>query len=95
MILCKLPDVSAQCVIETEKYPDAGTFSNYDDVEYSQGYSQIKEAFIALTKDDILQPCISAHGFRSPDTRLILLVLFYTFSMSDISRISQLPNQSK
>ena len=38
---------------------------NYDDDEYSQGYAQIKEAFRALTKGDILQPYISGNDFRS------------------------------
>ena len=38
---------------------------NYNDDDYSQGYNQIKEAFKALTKDDILQPYISDDDFRS------------------------------
>ena len=62
---CRLPVVSAQCIIGTEKYPDAGILLNYDDDEYSQGYHQIKEAFKALTKDDILQPYISEADFRT------------------------------
>ena len=53
---CRLPVVSAQYVIGTEKYSDAGILLNYDDDDYSQGYHQIKEAFEALTKHDILQP---------------------------------------
>ena len=53
---CRLPVVSAQCVIGTEKYPDAGKSLNYDDDVYAQGYSQTREAFRALTKDHILQP---------------------------------------
>ena len=53
--ICRLPVVSAQCVIGTEKNPDAGILINYDDDDYSQGYHQIKEAFRALTKDDILE----------------------------------------
>ena len=28
---CRLPVVSAQCIIRTEKYPDAGILLNYDD----------------------------------------------------------------
>ena len=64
---CKFPVVSAQCVIGTEKYPDAGILLDYDDDDYSQGYHQIKEAFKALTKDDILQPYISEEDFRSPN----------------------------
>ena len=62
---CRLPVVSAQCVIGTEKYPDAGILLNYDDDDYSQGYHQIEEAFKALTKDDILQPYISQEDFRT------------------------------
>ena len=62
---CRLPVVSAQCIIGTEKYPDSGILLNYDDDDYSQGYHQIKEAFRALTKDDILQSYISEADFRS------------------------------
>ena len=65
----RLPVVSAQCVIGTEKYPDAGILLNYDDDDYSQLYRQIKEAFKALTKDDILQPYISEEDFRSSNIR--------------------------
>ena len=61
---CRLPVVSAQCIIGTEKYPDAGILLNYDDDDYSQGYHQIKEALRASTKDDILQPYISEADFR-------------------------------
>ena len=64
-IFCRLPVVSAVCFIGTEKYPDASILLNYDDDDYSQGYHQIKEAFKALTKDDILQPHISEEDFRT------------------------------
>ena len=56
---------SAQCIIGTEKYPDSGILLNYNDDDYSQGYGLIKEAFKALTKDDLLQPYISDADFRS------------------------------
>ena len=56
---------SAHCIIGTQKYPDIGILLNYNDDNYSQGYGQIKEAFKALTKDNILQPYISEHDFRS------------------------------
>ena len=56
---------SAHVVIGTERYPDNSLLLNYDDDDYSQGYGQIKEAFKALTRDDILQPYISEHDFRS------------------------------
>ena len=61
----RLPVTSAQCPIGSEKYPDSVILSNYDDDDYSLGYGQIKEAFRALTKDDILKPYISEHDFRS------------------------------
>ena len=56
---------SNQCIIGTEKYPDSGILLNYNDDNSSQGYGQIKEAFKALTKDNLLQPYISEHDFRS------------------------------
>ena len=56
---------SAQCIIGTEKFPDSGNLLNYNDDDYNQGYGQIKEAFKALTKDNILQPYISENDFRS------------------------------
>ena len=59
------PVTSAQCIIGTEKYPDSAILLNYNDDDYSQGYRQIKEAFKALTKDNILQPYISEQDFRS------------------------------
>ena len=62
---CRLPVVSAQCIIGTEKYPDAGILLNYDDDDYSHGYHQIKEDFRALTNNDILQPYISQADFRT------------------------------
>ena len=62
---CKLPVVSAQCIIGTEKYPDAGILLIYDDDDYSQVYHQIKEAFKALTKHNVLQPYISDDNFRT------------------------------
>ena len=61
----RLPVISAQVVIGTERYPDSGILLNFDDDDYSQGYGQIKEAFKALTKDDILKPYISEDDFRS------------------------------
>ena len=62
---CRLPVVSAQCVIGTEKYPDAGILLNYDDDDYAQGYHEMREPFEALTKEDILQPYISEEDFKS------------------------------
>ena len=59
------PVTSAQCIIGNQKYPDSAILLNYDDDVYCRGYSQIKEAFRALTKDGILQLYISDHDFRS------------------------------
>ena len=61
----RLPVISAQVVTGTERYPDTGILLRYNDDDYSQDYGQIKEAFKALTKDDILQPYISEDDFRS------------------------------
>ena len=61
----RLPVISAQVVIGTEKYPDSAILLNYDDDDFGQGYGLIKEVFKALTKDDILQPYISEDDFRS------------------------------
>ena len=49
----------------TEKYLDSAILISYNDDDYSQGYGLIKEAFKALTKDDILQPYISENNFES------------------------------
>ena len=61
----RLPVISAQVVIGTERCPDAAIILNYDDDNYSQGYGLIKEAFRASTKDDILKPYITEDDFRS------------------------------
>ena len=76
---CRLPVVSAQCIIGTEKYLDAGILLNYDDDDYSQGYHQIKEDFKALTKEEILQPYISDDNFRTSNAGLMMLVIIYMF----------------
>ena len=72
---------SAQCLIGTEKYPDSGTSLNYDDDDYNQRYGQIKEAFRALTKDDILQPYISDHDFKSSNNNNDIGYNFYVFDI--------------
>ena len=60
-----MPVTSAQGIIGTQNYPDSVILLNYDDDDYSQGYGQIKQAFRSLTKNDILEPYISEHDFRS------------------------------
>ena len=59
------PVTSAQCIIGTEKFPDSSILLNYNDDDYSKGYAQIKEAFRAFSKDDIIKPYISDKDFRS------------------------------
>ena len=49
----------------TEENPASGILLNYDNDDYSQGYGQIKEVFRALAKDDMLNPYLSDHDFRS------------------------------
>ena len=61
----RLPVISAQVIIGTERHPDSAILLNYDDDDYSQGNGLIKEVFRGLTKDDILKPYISDHDFRS------------------------------
>ena len=57
--------ISAQCIIGAENYLDSGILLNYDDDDCSQRCAQIKEAFKAVTKDNILQPYKSEDYFRS------------------------------
>ena len=61
----RLPVISAQVVIGTERYPDTAILINFIDDDYSQGYGHIKEAFRALTKDNIKQPYTSEDDCRS------------------------------
>ena len=56
-------------ILELKKNPNSGILINYDDDDYTQGYSQIKEVFRALTKDDIFQPYISDDNFRTSNVR--------------------------
>ena len=77
----RLPVISAQVVIGTERYPDSGILLNYEDDDYSQGYGLIKEAFRALTKDDILQPYISEDDFRSSNEGNNIAYNIYAFDI--------------
>ena len=77
----RLPVISAQVVIGTERYPDAGILLNYDDENYSQAYGLIKETFRALTKDDILQPYISENDFRSSNNNNDIGYNIYAFDI--------------
>ena len=81
---CKLLVVSAQCIIGTEKYPDAGIVLIFDDDDYSQGFSQIKEAFRALSEGDFLQPHINDEDFRTSKVRVddVGYNLYVSFKLS-------------
>ena len=80
-LFCRLPVTGAQCNIGTERYPDSAILLIYDDDDYSQGYGQIKEAFRALTKDDILQPHISEDEFRSSNERNDIGYIIHAFGI--------------
>ena len=90
------PPVScAQCIIGTEKHPDAGILKHHYDY-FFQGYGQI-EAFRALSKNDILQSYITDQNFRSAndDYDMIFYVMKNTFSIYDIKKIPRLPKPKK
>ena len=77
----RLPIRSAQVIIGIERYPDSAILLIYEDDVYSQAYGQIKEAFRALTKDDILQPYISEDDFRSSIEGNIIGYIIYAFDI--------------
>ena len=77
----RLPVISAQVVIGTERYPDSAILLNYDDDDYSQGFGRMKEAFKALTKDDMLEPYISEDYFRSSNEDNIIGYNIYAFDI--------------
>ena len=72
---------SAQCIIGTEKYPDSSILLNYNDDNCSQVYGQIKEAFKALTKDNLLQQYISDNDFRSSNDGDNIVYNIYAFDI--------------
>ena len=89
---CRLPVISAQFIIGTQKHPNGGISVKYDVDDDSQGYTQIKEVFRGLAKDDLLKPFISEQYFRSSNVRVDMLFIIYKFPIKDISKIFQLPN---
>ena len=50
---------NAQCIIGSEKFPDAGLNCNYAIETYSQAYGEFVPCFRHLTKDNILPPYIT------------------------------------
>ena len=77
----RLPVFSAQVVIGTERYLDSRILLNYDDDDSSQGYGQIKEAFKAQSKDDILKPCITEDDFECSFEGNIIGYNIYAFNI--------------
>ena len=75
------PVTPAQCIIGSERYPDSAILLIYDNDDYSQGNGQIKEAFRALTKDDILKPYISEPDFRSSNDGKNIGYILYVFDI--------------
>ena len=66
-----MPVTSDKCIIGTKKYSNASILLNCYNDDCFQGYGQIKEAFRAATKDDILQPCITDDDLRSSKTGVV------------------------
>ena len=58
-----LPATSAGLLIGTEIYPDSHILIIYSDDDYSQDYGQIKKAFRALSKDDLLTSYILQNDY--------------------------------
>ena len=77
----RFPIISAHVIIGTKMYPDSAILLKYNDDNSSQGYGQIKEAFEAFTKDDILQPYISENDFRSSNDDKDIVYNIYAFDM--------------
>ena len=92
---CRLSVTKAQCIISKEKHPDSAILLNYDKDDYIQSYSPIKEAFRALSKNDILQQSISDDDFRfsnvrADDNGYILFIFHIRYQQN-----SQFPKQLK
>ena len=75
------PVTSAQCFIGNEKYTDSGILFYYDKEGYFQGYGKIREAFKALTKDNIVQPYISDNDVRSSNNNNDIGFNLYVFDI--------------
>ena len=46
--------VDAQCIVGSEKFPDAGIYCNYAIDKYSQAYGEFVSCFRHLAKDNII-----------------------------------------
>ena len=57
--------VNAQCIIGSDKFPDAGKKCNYALFRYSQAYEEIVSCFRQSAKDSILQPYLTQKEFIS------------------------------
>ena len=82
------PRTSAQCLFGTEKHPDSAILLICGNIDYSQGYGQIKEASKALAKGDILNQILSNHDLGPLMLMLLvklqlILGIIYTFPIND------------
>ena len=59
----RLSVVIAQCIIGSQKFPDAGINCNYAFDKYSQAYGEINSCFRHLSEDNTLQPYIKQKDF--------------------------------
>ena len=84
--------IKAQCIIGTEKYPDSVILLNYDDVDYNQGYGQIKEVFRAKKKM-IYSNHIYLIKILSHLIIITILVIIYKFLIYDIRKIFKIHNR--
>ena len=55
--------VNAQCIIGSEKFPDAGRICDYAIAKYLQAYGEIVSCFRHLAKNNILQPYFTQKDF--------------------------------
>ena len=78
-ILYRPPVTSTQCIMGTESYLDNSRILNYDDDDYFQGYGQTKEAFRALTKDDIFN---HTYLMMISDHLMVKMILDINFTFS-------------
>ena len=77
---CRPPGTNAQCPMGTEKHTDSAILFISDVDDFSQRHGQIKEDFTALPKDDILQPSIIDHDFRSSNEGNDFGYILYIFN---------------
>ena len=88
----RLPFISAQVIVGTEKYPDSAFLINYNDDDYSQGYAQKKKLLKRLQKITFFNRIYLKKILRRL-MMLMLLVIIYTLSIYDIRKFFRVLNQ--